>query len=121
MTEQNILVAPAFQCDHVISSVEDESQDLQAVIIDFAQAVDTRHPDSRSLLHRDLSRMRNFFSNQGVKTLSVEESLEFVVDDFDNQVGAGAHADDGANMARLGESSNTLNAESTYPSDQVRY
>ena len=115
LSEQNILVAPAFQCDNVINSVEDSSQDLQAVLIDFAQAVDKRHPDARSLLHRDLSRMRSFFQAQGVKTLSVEESMEFVVDDFDNQSAQNDHV-----VGRFNESSNTLNADVNY-ADQVPY
>jgi serine/threonine-protein kinase RIO1 len=84
LNEQNILVAPAFQVANTISSAEDSSLDLQAVFIDFGQAVDLRHPESLSLLNRDLARIRSFFTKQGVKTLTTDESMEFVVDDFDN-------------------------------------
>jgi serine/threonine-protein kinase RIO1 len=87
LSEYNILVVPACQVENTISSIEDSSNELQAVLIDFGQAVDLRHPEANSLLHRDLSRMRTFFVNQGVKTLDVSEAMEFVVDDFDNTLG----------------------------------
>ena len=58
--------------------VEDKEMDLQIVLIDFGQAVEIRHPEAQSLLERDLARVRTFFGKQGAKTLSVQESLEFV-------------------------------------------
>jgi serine/threonine-protein kinase RIO1 len=87
LSEYNILVVPACQVDNNISSIEDSSNELQAVLIDFGQAVDVRHPEANSLLHRDLSRVRTFFVNQDVQTLDVSEAMEFVVDDFDNTLG----------------------------------
>jgi serine/threonine-protein kinase RIO1 len=88
LSEYNILVAPAFQVENQISSVEDTSNDLQAVLIDFGQAVDLRHPESMNLLRRDLERVRVFFNKEGVKTLGTEDAVEFVVDDFDNEEAA---------------------------------
>lgn len=85
LSEYNILVAPAFQVDNPISSVEDAANDLQAVLIDFGQSVDLRHPEAMNLLRRDLDRVRAFFSNQGVKTLGLEDAIEFVVDDFSTE------------------------------------
>ena len=52
--------------------------DLQVVLIDFGQAVEIRHPEAQSFLERDLARVRTFFGKQGAKTLSMQESLEFV-------------------------------------------
>jgi RIO-like serine/threonine protein kinase len=63
--------------------VEDASNELQAVLIDFGQAVDTRHPESSSLLFRDLTRIRTFFVKQGVKTLNIDAATQFVVDQHD--------------------------------------
>jgi RIO-like serine/threonine protein kinase len=74
--------------ENQISSVEDTSNDLQAVLIDFGQAVDLRHPESMNLLRRDLERVRAFFNKEGVKTLGLEDAVEFVVDDFDNEEAA---------------------------------
>jgi serine/threonine-protein kinase RIO1 len=85
LSEYNILVAPAFQVDNPISSAEDAVNDLQAVLIDFGQSVDLRHPEAMNLLRRDLGRVRAFFSKQGVKTLGLEDAVEFVVDDFSNE------------------------------------
>ena len=78
LSEYNILVAPSFQVENAISLVEDKEMDLQIVLIDFGQAVEIRHPEAQSLLERDLARVRTFFGKQGAKTLSVQESLEFV-------------------------------------------
>jgi RIO kinase 1 len=83
LSEYNILVAPAFQVDNPICSVEDASNELHAVLIDFGQAVDIRHPEASSLLFRDLTRIRTFFVKQGVKTLNIDEATQFVVDKHD--------------------------------------
>jgi RIO-like serine/threonine protein kinase len=63
--------------------VEDASNELQAVLIDFGQAVDIRHPEASSLLFRDLTRIRTFFVKQGVKTLNIDDATQFVVDKDD--------------------------------------
>eukprot|EP00339_Tiarina_fusa_P027216 CAMPEP_0116999418 /NCGR_PEP_ID=MMETSP0472-20121206/2124_1 /TAXON_ID=693140 ORGANISM="Tiarina fusus, Strain LIS" /NCGR_SAMPLE_ID=MMETSP0472 /ASSEMBLY_ACC=CAM_ASM_000603 /LENGTH=320 /DNA_ID=CAMNT_0004698819 /DNA_START=97 /DNA_END=1059 /DNA_ORIENTATION=- len=82
LSEYNILIAPVFQVENPISSVEDIVNELQAVFIDFGQAVDIRHPDATALLLRDLDRVRSFFVSKGVETLSVEESHELVTEDL---------------------------------------
>ena len=51
---------------------------VQAVLIDFCQAVDVRHPDAMNRLVRDLARIRSFFHKQGIKTLGPTMALEFV-------------------------------------------
>eukprot|EP00934_Nitzschia_sp_Nitz4_P001732 Nitzschia sp. Nitz4//scaffold30_size153850//41876//44817//NITZ4_002768-RA/size153850-augustus-gene-0.51-mRNA-1//1//CDS//3329547232//1732//frame0 len=78
LSEYNILVAPTFQVDNKISSVEDTVNDLQAVLIDFGQAVDIQHPEAMHWLRRDLERVRAFFTRTGVKTLTQADSMEFV-------------------------------------------
>jgi serine/threonine-protein kinase RIO1 len=82
LSEYNILIAPVFQVENPISSVEDTVNELQAVFIDFGQSVDVRHPDATALLMRDLERVRSFFVKQGVQTLSVEEAHELVTEDL---------------------------------------
>lgn len=82
LSEYNILVSPVFQVDNPIISDEDlVSNDLQAVLIDFGQAVDVRHPHSHDLLVRDVTRVHEFFNKQGAKTLSVKEVIAFVTDE----------------------------------------
>lgn len=66
--------------EHVSPGVENREEDLQAVLIDFGQAVDTRHPDAVILLQRDLDRIKSFFTKQGVETMGAEEALTFVVE-----------------------------------------
>lgn len=56
----------------------DDDDELQAVLIDFGQAVDWRHPSAMDLLNRDLSKVRDFFMKKGVKTLTLHLALEFV-------------------------------------------
>lgn len=79
------MVAPSFQVEHFVASVEDNDSDLQAVLIDFGQAVEVRHPEAEDLLLRDLERVRSFFVKQGVTTLNLEDSFHFVKDEPDNR------------------------------------
>ncbi|KAL3928434.1 MAG: hypothetical protein SGBAC_012653 [Bacillariaceae sp.] len=52
---------------------------LQIALIDFGQAVDTRHPQASELLERDLLRVRQFFVKMGLTTtLSAEAAMTFV-------------------------------------------
>ena len=85
LSEYNILVAPSFQVENAISSVEDKEMDLQVVLIDFGQAVEIRHPEAQSFLERDLARVRTFFDKQGTKTLTMQESLEFVTSELEDE------------------------------------
>lgn len=85
LSEYNILVAPSFQVENLIASTEDTDHDLQAVFIDFGQAVDVRHPEAESWLRRDLERVRSFFVKQGVQTLAMEDALEFVKEEDQQQ------------------------------------
>lgn len=80
LSEYNVLVVPAYMVEHVSPGVENREEDLQAVLIDFGQAVDTRHPDAVILLQRDLDRIKSFFTKQGVETMGAEEALTFVVE-----------------------------------------
>ena len=81
LSEYNILIAPNVQVDHKSKNIESD-EDLQTVLIDFGQAVEVRHPKAEELLKRDLSRVREFFSKQGVATaMSLEDALEFVIGD----------------------------------------
>jgi RIO kinase 1 len=86
LSEYNILVAPAsllVETDSARVVIEDASdrQDLQAVLIDFGQAVDTRHPDAVILLQHDLDRVKSFFARQGVETMGSVEALAYVVEE----------------------------------------
>ena len=76
LSEYNILAVPAYLVENKLV-VED--QDIQAVMIDFGQSVDTRHPDADRLLLRDLDRVNSFFKRQGVVTMTPEEAYHFCV------------------------------------------
>jgi len=81
LSEYNILIAPNVQVDHKSKTIESKD-DLQAALIDFGQAVEVRHPKAEELLRRDLTRVKEFFVKQGVKTtMTVEDALQFVVGD----------------------------------------
>ena len=82
LSEYNILVAPSSLVENASSSVADENSGdvLQAVLIDFGQSVDIRHPDAIILLQHDLERVKIFFSKQGVETMGAVEALAFVVE-----------------------------------------
>jgi serine/threonine-protein kinase RIO1 len=80
LSEYNILVAPSFFVGtHAFSAVHN-NQDLQAVLIDFGQAVDTRHPEATTLLARDLERVLSFFALQGIDTPSSQEALALIME-----------------------------------------
>jgi serine/threonine-protein kinase RIO1 len=64
-----------------VANAHQQPPDLQAVLIDFGQAVDTRHPDAVILLQHDLDRVKSFFAKQGVETMGSVEALAYVVDE----------------------------------------
>ena len=119
LSEYNILVAPVFQVDNPISSVEDVANDLQAVLIDFGQAVDRRHPEAMFFLRRDLDRVRSFFMKKGVKTLDLEEATEFVVDDFANNAQAQRERRSANSTGGSGGSSSSGTAAAAAPAPAV--
>lgn len=79
-------MCPSWQISKDQISVEsertDEDQSLRIVMIDFGQAVERGHPAAAELLKRDLQTVRDFFVKQGIQTLSVEDSEEFVLTPF---------------------------------------
>jgi len=81
LSEYNILVVPVFLVENKASHVENEHEEVQAVLIDFGQTVDVQHPDAEQLLERDLERVDRFFKRNGVDTLAVSEAMAFVKDD----------------------------------------
>lgn len=79
LSEYNILVCPARLVENRDEGFgPDDDDELQAVLIDFGQAVDWRHPTAMQLLERDLTRVREFFVKKGVKTLALNLGIEFV-------------------------------------------
>lgn len=82
LSEYNILIAPNSQVDHKSANIGSED-DLQTALIDFGQAVEVRHPKAKELLERDLTRVKEFFTKQGVKTtMSLDDAMAFVVGDY---------------------------------------
>lgn len=82
LSEYNILVCPMSQVENAMNKGEEAKDDLQIVLIDFGQAVELKHPDAMDLLNRDLSMVNAFFKKQDMKTLTEDESLNFVIEDF---------------------------------------
>ena len=78
MSEYNVLVVPAYMVEHVSPGVENREEDLQAVLIDFGQAVDRNHPDAIALLERDIARVSDFFVAQGIVVMEPVIALAFV-------------------------------------------
>ena len=59
--------------------VDENVDELQAVLIDFGQAVDVRHPEAPLLLERDIDRVQLFFTRVGgADVMTMDESLRFV-------------------------------------------
>jgi serine/threonine-protein kinase RIO1 len=54
-------------------------EDLQVILIDFGQAVDTRHPEATLLLQRDLDRILTFFAHQGIDIPTLDEALSIII------------------------------------------
>jgi serine/threonine protein kinase len=79
LSEYNVLVCPSRLVENRDEGFgPDDDDELQAVLIDFGQAVDWRHPTAMQLLERDLAKVRDFFIKKGVKTLALNLALEFV-------------------------------------------
>jgi RIO kinase 1 len=80
LSEYNILVAPSnFVIGPSSTVVKKSGEDLQIVLIDFGQAVDTRHPDATILLQRDLERILTFFAKQGIDIPIIDEAMSLVI------------------------------------------
>ena len=116
LSEYNILVCPMSQVENALDKSEDAKEALQIVLIDFGQAVEIRHPSADDLLRRDLTMTKAFYDKQGIKTLSLEESEEFVLkechfgveeeveeDDEDDDVCDGENDDEAANVVDEGK------------------
>ncbi len=84
LSEYNILVCPMSQVENSFDKSEEAKDSLQIVLIDFGQAVQVRHPSAGDLLRRDLTIVKSFFHNQGIATLSVNDSEQFVLKDIEN-------------------------------------
>ena len=80
LSEYNILVAPSYFVVGPSSTVvKNNGEDLQIVLIDFGQAVDTRHPEATLLLERDLDRILTFFTMQGIDVPTLDEAMVLIM------------------------------------------
>lgn len=81
LSEENILVCPSQMVenkDDGAPSAPEGSDEMQAVLIDLAQAVDVAHPSSNEMLSKDIEKIRKFFNKKGIKTLCHKMAMEFV-------------------------------------------
>lgn len=87
LSEYNLLLCPAWQVSDgrkgAASERSADDEELQIVLIDFGQAIERSHPSAKELLTRDLSTVRDFFSRQGITTLSNENAEDFVLAAFE--------------------------------------
>jgi len=83
LSEYNILVCPMSQVENALDKSEEAKDDLQAVLIDFGQAVERNHPSAMDLLKRDLALVNAFFTKKDIVTLSEDASMEFVVEEIE--------------------------------------
>lgn len=123
LSESNILVCHARLVenrDEGFGSSNDN--ELQAVLIDFVQAVDWRHPSAMELLDRDLAQVREFFIKKGVKTLAVSMAHEFVTapePDQDDETTVGeVSGTNGIANAALNDSSSFSRGRASAKSDE---
>jgi serine/threonine-protein kinase RIO1 len=77
LSEYNILVCPSHLLQDQMENVQDPDA-LQIALIDFGQAVDSRHSDAEELLRRDLQRVMEFFDKMGISTISLEAAMHYV-------------------------------------------
>ncbi|CAB9515136.1 protein kinase RIO3 [Seminavis robusta] len=70
--------APAEDSSKPAAVKPDDDNSLHVALIDFGQAVDTRHPGAEELLKRDVTRVHDFFVKMGITTTSVEAALAYV-------------------------------------------
>lgn len=78
LNEGNVLVVPRHFIDATVS-IDSKAYDADtAVLIDFGQTVDSKHPDAMDLLRSDVQSLRQFFVKQGIRTPSVDDALKFI-------------------------------------------
>jgi serine/threonine-protein kinase RIO1 len=87
LSEYNVMIVPVHLVENKATdpgSISDnETQDVQAVLIDFGQSADTRHPDAQELLERDIDRVGKFFCLQGVTTFEANEAIDYITKKYD--------------------------------------
>ena len=119
LSEYNILVCPMSQVENALDKSEEAKDDLQAVLIDFGQAVERNHPSALDLLKRDLVLVNAFFTKQDIVTLSEDASMEFVVEDTEDDEDEDEDEDDvlesveEEESSMIKESENEILAETT--------
>lgn len=98
------MAAPTFLVENKSDGIEGDSEELQAVLIDFGQSVDPRHPDAIELLSRDVDRVISFFSRQGVETIETIDALANIVEHDGDRVRTWLK--DATNVDKLAQDSN---------------
>jgi RIO kinase 1 len=78
LSEFNIMIAPASLVENKADGVEGNLDELQAVLIDFGQAVDIRHPEASDVLERDVERVQTLFKRVEVEVMDMQECIGFV-------------------------------------------
>jgi len=107
------------QVENALDKSEEAKDDLQAVLIDFGQAVERNHPSALDLLKRDLALVNAFFTKQDIVTLSEDASMEFVVEDTEDDEDEDEDEDDvlesveEEESSMIKESENEILAETT--------
>ncbi|KAL7579536.1 hypothetical protein ACA910_007911 [Epithemia clementina (nom. ined.)] len=78
LSEYNIMVVPAHLVDNTDKSIDNPNSEVQAVLIDFGQAVGSRHPNALLLLRRDIDRVTSFFSRYEVEAMTPTDAFNYV-------------------------------------------
>lgn len=76
-----MLIAPAYFWGMNDSTDPNSAKDPdadQAVLIDFGQTVDSKHPDAMQMLKNDIQTIRHFFVKQGLRTQSVDDAVHYI-------------------------------------------
>ena len=88
LSEYNILLCSSSNLTKTSSEyiTEGGENSLTIALIDFGQAVELKHPESHSLLCRDLHRVKIFFNQRcKIDTLPLDDAVEFITRALDLQ------------------------------------
>ena len=108
LSEYNILLCSS---SSLITRSEDKVENensLTVALIDFGQAVELKHPESTSLLRRDLDRVVKFFHQRcGIEVLPLDDALEFVMEALNFRDNPSQANDDSTNEMEIYDNDNS--------------
>eukprot|EP00816_Leptocylindrus_hargravesii_P011399 CAMPEP_0196804098 /NCGR_PEP_ID=MMETSP1362-20130617/3615_1 /TAXON_ID=163516 /ORGANISM="Leptocylindrus danicus, Strain CCMP1856" /LENGTH=665 /DNA_ID=CAMNT_0042176121 /DNA_START=29 /DNA_END=2023 /DNA_ORIENTATION=- len=103
VSKGNVIVEDEDDSKIAAASPEDEKKTLTIVLIDFAQAVERKHPRAESFLRRDLQQVSVFFRKRGIRVLDEDVARDYITENINLKAKVSAVSETHINADRIAE------------------